>query len=639
MVPGEEGHPSASGIPSGDQGGADVTWQGRYGTSASMLVRGGERLMRRRALSLLLVLAGLAGCTTVPDRAGRSPAAAAGSSIPVEVALIAFNDFHGNLMPPRRAVAHAGPGGDAVQVPAGGAAYFASAIRAARARNLNSLVVSAGDLVGASPLISNLFLDEPTIHAMNLIGLDFNAVGNHEFDRGRTELLRLDQGGCGRNTPRDPCAVDAEFGGADFNFLAANVVTESGSTLFPPFAIRSFGRGASEVRVAVIGMTLEGTPSVVTPAGIEGLSFRDEADTVNALVPHLQSQGVDAIVVLVHEGLNTTHGYDAQTCEGLSGDLMPVLERLSPEVDVVISGHTHNAYICDFSERDPQRPFLVTSGGQYGTLITEIRLGVDPERGVVSRRAHNLIVQGERFTNSSGAVEVTDVVPLYPADPRVAALVERYRAAAEPRAARVVGRLGGPALTARTDTGEQVLGNLVADAQLAATRDPGRGGARIAFMNAGGVRAEIVPAADGNVSYGQLFAAQPFGNTLVVKTLTGRQIKRLLEQQFASGSNSVTQPNILLPSAGFTYGYDLSRPEGQRIIDPRLDGQPLRDEQLYRVTTNSFLASGGDNFTVLREGVDQLGGAQDVDALEAYIVANPGLVPPATNRIRNLTPR
>lgn len=588
--------------------------------------------MRLKAVFLLAAMFSAAGCATVPPPVGAQ-------STPVEVTLLAFNDFHGNLLPPRRAITHPQANGQDVQVPAGGAAYLASAIAAARAHNPNTLVVSAGDLIGASPLISNLFLDEPTVLAMNMVGLDFNAVGNHEFDRGRSELLRLDRGGCERNTVREPCAVDPDFAGAAFDFLAANVVTETGSTLFAPYAIRSFGSGVSEIKVAIVGMTLKDTPLIVTPAGIEGLAFQDEAETVNALIPQLKSQGADAIVVLVHEGLVSPHSYNTATCEGLSGGLMPVLTRLSPEVDVVISGHTHNAYICDFAERDPQRNFLVTSGGQYGTLLTEIQLTVDPVRGVVSHNAQNLIVQSEAFIAPTGSIALTHAVPRYAADAPVAALVERYRVAAEPSAARVVGRLGGPALTSRAAEGARSLGNLIADAQLAATREPSLGGAQVAFMNAGGLRAEIIPAPDGSVSFGQLFAAQPFGNTLVVKSYTGAQIMRLLEQQFASGSNSIAQPNILLPSAGFTYSYDLDRPQGQRIINPRLAGQPLRDAQLYRVTINSFLAGGGDNFSVLREGVDQLGGAQDLDALEAYIRANPGMVPPPAKRPKNITPR
>ncbi|HEY0117060.1 MAG TPA: 5'-nucleotidase, partial [Allosphingosinicella sp.] len=218
----------------------------------------------------------------------------------------------------------------------------------------------------------------------------------------------------------------------------------------------------------------------------------------------------------------------------------------------------------------------------------------------------------------------------------VAALVARYRAAAEPFAARVIGTMSGPALRETGRSGESVLGNLIADAQLAATR---ASGAQIAFMNQGGVRADIVPAADGTVTFGRIYAAQPFGNSLVVKSFTGRQIRALLEQQFASGSNTAESPNVLLPSAGFTYAYDLSRPAGQRIIDPRLGGVPLEDDRSYRVTMSNFLASGGDNFTLFREGTEQTGGPQDLDVLEAYFTANPRLAPPATDRIRNLTPQ
>lgn len=582
----------------------------------------------RIGFGLLFSLVALAGCATTPARRQAAE--------PVQVTLIGFNDFHGNLLPPRQSVPTPRPGEGAVRVPAGGAAYLASAIDAIRATNPNHLVLSAGDLVSASPLVSALFLDEPTIQAMNLIRLDFNAVGNHEFDRGRAELLRLDRGGCEKNTAREPCALDPAFAGADFGFLAANVVTETGDTLFPAYAIRRFGSGAGAVDVAVIGMTLEGTPTVVTPEGVAGLAFRDEADTVNALVPRLRAEGADAIVVVVHEGVVTKGGYNDKSCEGLSGDLMDVLRRLSPEVDVVMSGHTHNAYICDFAELDPQRPFLLTSAGQYGTMVTEIRLTVDPVAGVVSRSADNRIVQGEAYRGSGGEVPLVDSVPRYAAEPRVAELVERYRAAAEPRAMRVVGSMR-PIVTLEGGLSHrQVLGQLVADAQLAATR---ASGAEIAFMNPAGVRADIAPSPEGSVTFGQIFASQPFGNTLVVRSFTGRQIKALLEQQWASGSNSVERPMVLLPSAGFTYSYDLSRPQGQRVLDVRLNGEPLQDERSYRVTMNSFLSSGGDNFTVFREGTGQAGGPQDLDALEAYFAANANIVPPVEPRARNVTRR
>jgi 5'-nucleotidase len=340
-------------------------------------------------------------------------------------------------------------------------------------------------------------------------------------------------------------------------------------------------------------------------------------------------------VVLIHQGLNTEESYNSKSCEGLSGDLLPVLKRLSPQVDVVVSGHTHQAYICDFAQVDPQRPFLVTSGGSYGTLVTEIRLTVDPVKGVVARGADNHIVQSEAFSGPAGAVEPTARVARFAPDPRVAALVERYRAAAQPLAARVVGSLAGPAVRERTPSGESVLGNLIADAQLAATRESG---AQIAFMNSGGLRADLVPAADGSVSFGAIYSVQPFGNTMTVKSFTGRQIKAILDQQWSSGSNSVEKPNFLLPSAGFTYSYDLSRPAGQRLVDVRLNGEPLADARVYRVAMSNFLASGGDNFTIFQQGTDQVGGPQDIDALEAYLAANPRLALPATTRIRNLTP-
>lgn len=584
--------------------------------------------MQRKLFLALCGALALAGCATTP-RAARD-------ARPVEVTLIALNDFHGNLEPPRRSIiAPADASGPEVQVPAGGAAYLATAIATLRARHPNHLVVSAGDLVSASPLTSSLFLDEPTVLAMNLMRLDFNAVGNHEFDRGSAELLRLDRGGCERHGVRDPCAVDPAFPGADFAFLAANVITADGATLLPAHGIRSFGSGRNRVDVAVIGMTLKDTPTLVSPEGIAGLSFRDEADTVNALIPQLKAAGTDAIVVLIHQGLSAGPSYNAKTCDGVDGDLTAVLQRLSPEVDVVVSGHTHQSYICDYASIDPTRPFLVTSAGSHGTLVTEIRLTVDPRRGVIARAADNHIVQSEAYRGSRGEVLPADRFPRYAPEPRVAALVERYRLAARPLEERVVGSLAAPALREAAPSGESPLGNLIADAQLAAVRAQG---AQIAFANSGGLRADLVPAADGEITYGQIYAAQPFGNTLAIRTLTGRQLKALLEQQWNSGSNTVERPQMLHPSAGFTYAYDLTRPPGERVSDLRLNGTPITDDAAIRVAAVSFLMTGGDNFTAFAAGADTLGGPLDLDALEAYLAANPRLAPPATDRIRKLTP-
>lgn len=575
-----------------------------------------------------LFLAGCAGKTI------QTPPAPPEGLDPVAVKLIAFNDFHGNIEPPRRAIDApvAGDDGKTVRVPAGGAAYLAAAINRLRAANPNALVVSAGDMIGASPLVSAVFLDEPTIEAMNLMKVDYNAVGNHEFDKGRAELLRMQNGGCGVNTVRQPCQLSPEFAGASFGFLAANTLTEDGSTLLPGYAIRSFGEGAGLVRVGIIGMTLEATPTVVTPAGVAGLSFRDEADTVNALIPKLRHEGADAIVVLVHEGATTKARYNAKSCDGLGGDLPPILDRLDPAVDLVISGHTHQAYICDYSRVNPAKPFWVTSGGQYGTLLTDITLTIDPvTRKVIARAADNIIVQSAAFTDDRGPASVSTDHNVLAPDAAVDALVARYVEAARPLAARVVGRMAGTASREHSPSGETAAGNLVADAQWAATRSADKGGAEIAFMNAGGVRADLVVQPDGTVTYGALFSVQPFGNGVVVKSFTGAQLRTLLEQQFLD----VAQPRLLSPSQGFAFTYDLTKPYGSRIVAATYQGKPLDPPRTYRVAMNNFLASGGDKFTVFAQGTDMFGGPnlEDLVALESYIAANPGLAPPARDRI------
>lgn len=567
----------------------------------------------------LLAIAALAlstGCATTrpTDRA----------SAPVDVHIVALNDFHGALEPPKTAIA-AGE----VRVPAGGAAYLASAVAKLKAAHPHHVVVSAGDLTSASPFVSSQFLDEPTVAAMNLIGLDLNAVGNHEFDRGPAELKRLQNGGCARHTARKPCQVDARFPGARFRYLAANVRDPSGETLFPATALRHFGRGRGRVTVGFIGLTLKTTPTLVVPSAVASLSFEDEAATINALVPRLRREGADAIVVLIHQGLATKVGYDDKSCGGVSGDLLPILAKLDPAVDLVVSGHTHNAYICDYARIDPARPFLVTSAGKYGTLLSDIALSIDPAaHRVVAKRADNLIVQGEGYQGASGAVPVQPAFAIYPAEPRVGALVARYLAAADPIARRVVGRLSTPALRQTTPAGESVLGNLVADAQRQAA------GAEIAFMNSGGLRADLVPQADGAVSYGQLYAVTPFANVIQLKGMTGAALRAVLEQQFASGTNTVAKPNMLAVSRGLTYRYDLTRPAGQRILDLRLDGRAVEGARVYRVAISNFLATGGDNFTAFAQARDLPGGGQeDIDAFEAYVAAAGTLTPPAADRI------
>ena len=565
-------------------------------------------------------------------------ASCAGTPAPpstVTIKIVAFNDLHGNLQPPRLSIVAPGPAGTTVAVPAGGAAYVASAIQSLKAQNPHTAVVSAGDMIGASPLVSSIFLDEPTIEVVNAIKIDFNAVGNHEFDKGSKELLRMQTGGCAKYTLREPCLLNKSFPGANFGYLAANVFKADGDTLFPATGIKEFTGPGYRIKVGFIGMTLRGTPGVVTPAGVAGLRFADEAATANALVPQLKALGADAIVVVVHEGGMTTGGYNDKSCPGLAGDIVPILDKLDAAIDVVVSGHTHRSYICDYSRVNPGKPFLLTSAGQYGTLVTDINLTIDPRnKRVLGKSANNVIVQSESFMNAAGvAVNITPLYPSFQKDAAIEKIIGRYAAAAEPLAQRVVGSLSASIVRAPSQSLESPLGNLVADSQLAATRSPERGSAQIAFMNPGGVRADLlVPTGGGPVTYSQLFSVQPFGNSLVVKSMTGAQIKALLEQQF----KNIASPRVLFCSAGFSYSYDLKRAAGSRISDMRLAGVAISPAAVYRVAMNSFLASGGDGFSAFAEARDALGGELDVDALESYLKSKPGLPPPATDRITRL---
>lgn len=575
--------------------------------------------MTRTIRAALLALP-LAACVSTQP----APVVPAG---PVEVQILAINDFHGNLEPPKVAIDAVTADGSAVKVPAGGVAYLASAARALREGRPYTVTVSAGDMIGAAPLTSALFLDEPAIEAMEEVGVDYNAVGNHEFDKGAAELLRMQRGGCDQHGPRKACAVEP-FDGADFAFLAANVVTRDGQTLFPGTAIKDFG----PVQIGFIGMTLKETATLVSPSGVEGLTFADEAATANASVGALEAAGADAVVVLIHQGGRTSGGYNDKSCPQLDGDIMPIVERLDPRIDAVVSGHTHQAYVCEIA-RPGARPLLLTSAGRYGTLITDIRLTFAPDGSLAGQRADNVIVQGEPFSGSAGAVALSPAFPAYPKHAGAAAIVERYADAARPMASRVVGRLSGPISRTATADREVPGGNFIADAQLAATRQLG---AEIAFSNAGGVRADIVPAADGTVTFGQLFAMQPFGNNVVVLTLSGAELMALLEQQFASGLNSAERPAMLLPSKGFAFAYDLKRPAGQRIVRATLGGKPVDPARDYRITVVHFLATGGDNFTVLMKGRDlKDSGLIDVEASEAYLKAGGDV--PDMGRVKDLT--
>jgi 5'-nucleotidase len=559
-------------------------------------------------------------------------------SAPMRITLVGFNDFHGNLEPPKVAISVPADTG-ATQVPAGGAAYFASAVQAIKARSPHHAVISAGDMIGASPLVSSLFLDEPTVEAMNLIGVDFHAAGNHEFDRGWRELLRMREGGCEQFTAREPCQLSKPYRGAQFEFLAANTFQPDGRTLLPATALKRFTENGATVTVGFIGMTLRTTPTMVDATGVAGLRFDDEAETANALIPQLRAQGADVIVLVVHEGGQTTAGITQPGCEGLSGGIVPILQRLSPQVDVVISGHTHQAYICDYAQVDPQRPLLLTSAGLYGTLLTEIRLDVDTRsRKVVGKQAQQVIVQGEAFMSTQGEVPLHKGFPQFAAQPDVAQLVATYGHAAQALGDRAVGWLAAPVMREPVASGESALGNLIADAQLAAARLPERGGAQISFMNRGGVRADLVPDAQGVVRYGQLYAVQPFGNTLEVRSYTGAQLQAVLEQQFNSGTNTVASPRIMSVSEGFSYRYDLRQEPGQRVTNLTLHGVPVAATDVLRVALSSYMTGGGDNYSVWTQGTDTVGAGLDLDVFVAYFRSASPVAVAGTDRIQRVSP-
>jgi 5'-nucleotidase len=545
--------------------------------------------------------------------AALAAAAAAGqgrSAASVTVQLLAINDFHGNLEPPT------GSNGLIGRTPAGGAEYLATHLKNAIARNPNAIVVAAGDLIGASPLVSALFHDEPTIESLNAMNLAVSSVGNHEFDRGQDELRRMQAGGC---HPSDGCQDGDGFAGARFQYLSANVVAQVGeksAPLFPATAIRTI----AGVKIGFIGETLKNTPRIVTPTGVRGLTFLDEATTANAYAAELKQKGVRAIVLLIHEGGEQSPNVDPNGCSGFSGAIARIAEKLSPDIKVVISGHTHQFYICTIAGHS------VTSASAFGRMITRVELKIDPADDTITSVSATNETVGRAGAKDSGQTRI----------------IAKYAAVAAPVANRVVGSVTRDIRRAATRAGESALGDLIADAQLASASPADKGGAVVAFTNSGGIRADLVAnnrsgtERPGQITYSELFTVQPFSNVMTVQTMTGSMIKRLLEQQFgglAAGTN-----RILQVSSGFAYSYRVSAPAGQHVAPGSITigGRVIGPNDRVRVATNNFLAEGGDGFTVFREGTDQLGGDIDVDALVVYFRTHSPVGPGLQNRIVRL---
>jgi 5'-nucleotidase len=547
---------------------------------------------------------------------------------------LSYNDFHGAIDPP------GGSGATVNGVPAGGVEFLATWLRKLRAEatgeGRKTLTVGAGDLIGATPLVSAAFHDEPTIELMDQIGLQVSSVGNHEFDEGVTELLRMQRGGC---HPTDGCQDGDGFAGADFTYLAANTINRrTGLPILPPIDIKFVGG----VPVGFVGLTLEGTPGIVNPAGITSVRFADEVETANKWGRLLRLFGVKAQVLLVHEGgAQTGAAPGVSDCTGFSGPIVPIVAGLNPEFGLVVSGHTHRFYSCTLP--NSAGTSVVTSAGTAGQVISDVDYALDRRTGKFAEiTAHNVVVENG-VKNADGTWQQTapGVFAKNPAlvDPAAKKLADKYRTAVAPIANKVIGAITGDITRDVVASGESPLGDVIADAQLAWTKSSG---AQIALMNPGGIRASLVYAASpggepaGQVTYGEAFTVQPFNNLVVTQTFTGAQLKEVLEQQFA-GYAGQTTTRILQISAGLTYSYHSTAAAGSRVSALAFNGAPVDPAANYLITTNDFLANGGDGFTKLAEGTGRTTAPGfDVDALVGYLGAGAPVAPGPANRITKL---
>ncbi|MEU8824391.1 bifunctional metallophosphatase/5'-nucleotidase [Streptomyces sp. NPDC048636] len=601
-----------------------------------MPARPQRRGTARRLATGVAVLAATAGVLSAANPAGADTTAASGhrQDRTVDVQLLSFNDLHGNLEPPQGSsgtVAETQPDGTTKAVPAGGAEYLASSLRKARAGHPYSVTAAGGDMIGASPLMSGLFHDEPTIEALNKLDLDVTSVGNHEFDEGRAELTRMQKGGC---HPKDGCYEKGKkFKGADFPYLAANVTDEkTGKPLLKPYTVWKH----KGVKIGFIGVTLEGTPDIVTAEGVKGLKFHDEVKTVNKYAKELYRKGVKSIVALIHEGgmpASSSYNYNCDSPgagDGVSGPIVDIAKNLSPKVDALVTGHTHQAYACTVP--DPSgTPRTVTSAASFGRLYTDTTLTYDRRTGDIIR------------TSVKGAGSANHVVDReQPKAPDMTSLIGRWNKLAAPIANKPVGYVSAEIPGRGSTAYETPLGDVITDAQLEALTPADKGGAQLALMNPGGIRSDLAYKAsgsegDGVVTYGEAFTVQPFTNMMNVLDLTGAQLISGLQQQ-VSGANE-SSPKILQVSKGFTYTLDLTKSGKDRVVTDsvKLNGEPIDPAKTYRVAMNEFLAGGGDGFAAFKDGKNKLVGASDLDAFTSYLGAHSSasapLAPPAADRI------
>ena len=525
----------------------------------------------------------------------------------IEVQILAINDLHGQLEPPtNKMVMGYNETGAPISVDAGGAEHLATYIKKLRSENPNTFVVSAGDNIGASPIISSRFHDEPTIKALNMIGFNYSAVGNHELDNGLNELMRIQNGGCHQV---DGCYNNSTFEGAQFQYLAANIVNETtNATIFPAYKIAC----VNGVPIGFIGVALKDTPSILTPSKVKGLKFLDEAETINKYAKKLKHMGVKTIVVIIHDGGYQEGLYNESL--NMSGPILDVVNATDPEVDAFITGHTHQTYNAVINGR------IVTQAGSAGTVLTDIDLEISNKtHDVVKEKSRNIIVSRD-----------------VPKDPEVSELITEYKDLVAALANRVIGNITSDITVVMSNSGESALGDVIADAQLYATSDPEDGSAVVAFANPGGIRADLIynqQSADelpGQVTYGEVFSVQPSEISMVTMTLNGTQIDTLLEQQLDNPT-----PRILQVSKGFSYVWNESAPPGNMIdiSSIKINDTSISPSGLYRVTVNNRMAEGSYNLFVLKEGVNRTEGSLVRDALVNYLAAFSPVAPGPMNRI------
>lgn len=532
--------------------------------------------------AVTLAIAALGGCTHVQPPAP-----------PIAVNIVAINDLHGYLQANPYSFRDSTAADGMRTLKAGGIATLGGMLTQLRKEDPQLLFIGAGDLVGGSPPLSAMWADEPTLEALRHMDMKLSAIGNHELDNGKAEFLRQLNGGCESIRPTKACQFRTSYPGSGFPYLAANLIdTDTGKTLLPPYRIEE----VKGQKIAFVGAVLRDVASVVSAKGMQGLSVEDEAESINRLIPELNQQGVNAIVAVVHQGGSTPEPYDKQDCSQLSGDIVDVAKRLDPAVDVLISGHSHQGYLCKVGS------LLVTQGSAYGHLMTHLTLEVTPgQHRVTSIHATNLLADPAQ----------------YPVDPQMLALQRELEARSNNVLLKPVGAIAASPITRRTDAaGEMPLGDLIADAHLAAGAAHG---AQIAFMNKGGIRGDLaLEPGHKRLNYGQVATVQPFNNTLIAFDLKGRQLEQLLNQQWKTADDF----NALQVSRGFSYRWDSTRPLDSRVIpgSVRLNGKPLLPESNYRLVVNGFLADGGDRFSLFRQGLNRSDlGVTDLDSLIDYL--------------------